>query len=72
MLLLRTMTDASDTKENEQGQACSWCGARFLPATLRKTSVCPRCYRLLSSAGLKDEEIFAGGKPGGDDDQHED
>ncbi|MBC7928980.1 MAG: hypothetical protein H7Z38_00240 [Rubrivivax sp.] len=70
------MTDASDTKENEDGHVCSWCGTRFLPATPRKTPVCPRCYRLLSSAGLKDKEIFAGGKPGedkgGGDDQHED
>lgn len=57
------MTDASGTENCKDGRVCSWCGMHFHPATLQKVPVCPRCYRLLSSAGLKDEEIFAEVKP---------
>jgi protein-arginine kinase activator protein McsA len=59
------MTDASDMKESEDERACSWCGAHLHSFAPRKVPVCTRCYRLLSSAGLKDEEIFGGVKKSG-------
>ena len=62
------MTDASGTKKCKDEYVCVWCGARFLSPTLQKTPVCQRCYRLLSSAGLKDKEIFAEVKPSEDKD----
>lgn len=58
------MTDATNTEKIMDGQVCSWCGTRFHPAMPQKSPVCPRCYRLLSNAGLKDEEIFVEVKPG--------
>lgn len=61
------MTDSSGTKKNKDGHICYWCGAHFQPSTPQKRPVCPRCYRLLSSAGLKDEEIFAPEKPAEDE-----
>jgi predicted amidophosphoribosyltransferase len=56
------MSDTSDAENFKDGDVCIWCDAHFQPDAPQKTPVCPRCYRLLSSAGLKDEEIFAGGK----------
>jgi protein-arginine kinase activator protein McsA len=53
------MTDATNAEKCKDGWICSWCGMHFRTATLQKASVCSRCYGLLASAGLKDEEIFA-------------
>ena len=57
------MTDATNTEKCKDGRVCSWCGMRFHASVLQKSPVCSRCYRLLSTAGLKDEEIFVEGKP---------
>ena len=65
------MTDALSTEKCKDGPVCSWCGVHFHPTMQQKIPVCPRCYRLLSSAGLKDEEIFAQGKPGEDESSSE-
>jgi protein-arginine kinase activator protein McsA len=53
------MTKESGTEETKNGEVCSWCGSSFELIVRQKQVVCARCYRLLASAGLKDEEIFA-------------
>jgi protein-arginine kinase activator protein McsA len=53
------MTDATGAEKCKDELVCSWCGMHFHTATLQKTPVCSRCYGLLASAGLRDEEIFA-------------
>ena len=44
---------------------CYWCGIAFRPEVRHRRPVCPRCYRLLTGAGIKDEEIFGGVERGG-------
>ena len=44
---------------------CYWCGIAFRPEVRHGRPVCPRCYRLLTGAGIKDEEIFGGVERGG-------
>jgi uncharacterized OB-fold protein len=63
VLTRRAMTDSPIKKEDKDGEVCSWCGTVFHPTAQQPRPVCPRCYRLLISAGLKDEEIFAEEKP---------
>jgi hypothetical protein len=52
------MTEASCATRKKNGEVCYWCGTAFQPEVRRRRPVCPRCYRLLIGAGIKDEEIF--------------
>lgn len=45
---------------------CYWCGTTFQPEVRQRRPVCQRCYRLLTGAGIKDEEIFGEAERDGD------
>ena len=65
------MTEPSSAKKGNDGEVCYWCGTTFQPEVRQRRPVCPRCYRLLVGAGVKDEEIFGEEKSseeGGSDD----
>lgn len=47
----------STTPRSSHAPKCRWCDAT-LTLFDRKEGVCERCYRLLSAAGISDEEIF--------------
>jgi protein-arginine kinase activator protein McsA len=55
------MTEPSSSEDKREGDVCYWCGVTFQPQVWRRRPVCPRCYRLLTGAGIKDEEIFGEG-----------
>ena len=37
---------------------CYWCEKPVFLTVKLKTAVCPKCYKLLSGAGIKEREIF--------------
>jgi len=49
-----------------EGQRCTWCGTSLSDGEARRARrpVCDGCARLLTSAGVADEEIY--GPPPGD------
>ena len=60
----RAMTESSSSEKKNEGEVCYWCGIAFRPEVRHGRPVCPRCYRLLTGAGVKDEEIFGEGRHG--------
>jgi protein-arginine kinase activator protein McsA len=58
------MTESSSEKRRSDEEVCYWCGTTFQPEVWRRRPVCPRCYRLLVGAGVRDEEIFGEGESG--------
>lgn len=53
------MIDQSDLHSNKNEMLCDWCGKSFDSGNMVKESVCVRCYKLLSTAGIMDKEIFS-------------
>jgi hypothetical protein len=62
------MNDDKGPGKTEEGLCCTWCGNPLRGQVTGKAQkpVCPKCVRLLTDAGLTDEEIF-----GGDAEKHE-
>lgn len=57
-------TDA-DSDTFRSAPVCSWCGYSLAPHEReRRGRVCDRCVRLLTEAGVPDEEIYAPEKGG--------
>jgi hypothetical protein len=44
----------------EEGQHCTWCGTLLSDGETRRARrpVCARCVRLLTTAGIPDEEMY--------------
>jgi hypothetical protein len=58
------MSEPSSSDKKIGGEVCYWCGITFQPEVRQQRPVCPRCYRLLTGAGVKDDEIFGEGSHG--------
>jgi hypothetical protein len=56
------MIDDSGPGKTEEGLRCTWCGAPLQGQEMgnAKRPVCLKCVRLLTDAGLTDDEIFGG------------
>jgi protein-arginine kinase activator protein McsA len=64
------MTEPPSEKKGSDVEVCYWCGSTFQPEVRQRRPVCPRCYRLLTGAGIKEAEIFGpedSGEQGGED-----
>jgi hypothetical protein len=60
----KAMNEDFSTKDREGEKICSWCGTPFGQEWPQSRPVCQRCLRLLTDAGIKDEEIFGEDRPG--------
>jgi hypothetical protein len=57
---MNTFSSSSHSAETSSSD-CSWCGRRLI--FLDSPSVCLRCFDLMKSAGMKNEEIFSSDEP---------